>query len=590
MARTHIHLRVPVVVSLTLVLLLTPLIPFTAAAQAPVANVFTSVNGTVFGYSAEWTLDATDEAPDGILLNAGEAMIALGDMATDPGPEAIYEENFSSFPNIIDRGPTPDGGYYGLAWGQTNAGQWMHVIFRAMYAPGTSTPVIVLVATPEGTLDQVVASLQGVTANGIPVLDGLDVAATLATFEADGPAGAPVFTGGQASRPSPTEASTTTGTEVAGPAGTLFSWSDAWAYEPMEGMPASIVVLYGIQVPASLMIFEGAAGQGVDEMWAEYSSTGGEILDEGLAPDGGSYEISFNESDPVMGGGPSYTFTRAYPSDPSPILVSLIITGTDFGPSLAAARAVTTNGISILEGVDDAALMAVFENNGPTGTSIFTGGEAPASTDATGSGGGTESGGTSMRDVIASVPGLPQRNSDPTPEAEDESSYTSEMFDYTLAWENSWVPDQDGSEVNEDDGYDYFLLTSGASDDVMASVLGTEWDDEYRADDYIEYWASDEYVEENFLDGTEVLLVDGGRSSGAVVYVGPWSEDDPGLRVIIYEIVNIDGDVRIDPSFAAPLADFEDRYEDATQSITVNGDPVFGYFSTDEIMDELPDD
>lgn len=561
----------------------------------PTAGEFTSVNGTVFGYPGDWTPD-TEQQPDGVQLLAGEATLVVGDLAEDQDPAALFNQLASTLPQIVDQGAAPDGGYYGLAYGQDNAGRDYYMLFRFLYAEGTGTPVIVVLAAPATTFADSLTLAHGITANGQPVLDGLDDAAVLATFDNGGPTGAPIFTGGQASQPAPTDAPAeppvATGNEMTGPAGTLFSWSDAWSYQQLEGMPPSAVILLGIEVPATIMIFEGAAGQDVDTFWAEYSSTGGEVIDEGQSPDGGYYEVSYNEASasPVGSTTPSYTLTRAYATETAPVLVSVIINGEEFTPSLTAARDVTVNGVSILDGVDDAALVATFENGGPAEAAIFTGGEAPAPGSEPGNDPGGE-GVASPRDIVANVPiGLPEDSTE-RGQAQEEgapATYTSEMFGHTLAWGESWVPYEDAPNINEADGYEIFALQADGTGTGAFSLFSAAWDTDLEARDYIEYWSSDEFVQENFPEGTEVVLVDSRGNSGAVVYLGPQEEGDPELWVTIYEVVNVDDEIRLEPTLVAPLSDFEDVYDDAVQSITLDGDEVLGYFSTKEIVDELP--
>lgn len=555
------------------------------------AGEFESVNGTVFTYPPDWSVDPDMSSPDGIQLLAGDATLVVGDFAEDLDPEAVFNQLSSGLAAVIDQGPTPDGGYYGLALGQDNAGRDVYMFFRYLYAKDTGTPVILVLAAPADSFADSLALAHGVTANGQPVLEGLDDAATIATFENGGPTGAAIFTGGQASGPVPTEEPTplaVSGNEITGPAGTLFAWSDAWTYEQVEGMPPSAVILYGVEHPASIMLFEGGAGQGVDELWDGYSSTGGQVLDEGQSPDGGYYEISYNDvsDSPIGSSGPGYTLTRAYAAEPAPILVSVMITGEDFEPSLEAARDVTTNGISILEGVDDEALIAVFEEQGSTGTAIFTGEEpsTPGTSDQPGDNPQTTQP-TSPRDIIARVPtGGPE----PTPVESDEgSSYTSELYGYVVEWHGQWEVYDDWTEVDPETGYDTLALRT--PDDSAAIVIsGVAWDDQYSVDDYVTYWSSEEYLSKYQPEGTEVILADASRRSGAVVLVGPASEDDDEPWVTVFEVQVIDRELEVDVSFFAPVDGFGTAYEDALASVTLDGDEAIGYFSTDEIVAALP--
>ncbi len=531
---------------------------------------FESVNGTVFTYPPDWSVDPDMSSPDGIQLLAGDATLVLGDLAEDQDPEALFNQLSSTLPAVIEQGPTPDGGYYGLALGQDNAGRDVNILFRFLYATDTGTPVIVMLATPADSFADSLALARGVTANGQSVLEGLDDAAAIATFENGGPTGAAIFTGGQASEPVPTDEPTplpVSGNEITGPAGTLFAWSDAWTYEQVEGMPPSAVILYGVDLSASIMMFEGGAGQSVDDLWDGYSSTGGRVLDEGQSPDGGYYEISYNEvSDSSIGSsGPSYTLTRAYAAEPAPILISVMITGEDFEPSLEAARDVTTNGISILEGVDDEDLIAVFEEQGSTGDS--SSGEVP---------------GASPRDVLANVP-----VGRTAPSTVQDGTYTSDLYGYTVEWDGPWEVYDDWTQVDTETGYDTLALRT--PDDSAAIVIsGAAWDDQYSVDDYVTYWTSDEYLKEYQPEGTEVLLSDASRRSGAVVLVGPASEDDDEPWVTVFEVQVVGGELEIDVSFFAPVAGFETAYEDALASVTLDGDELIGYFTTDEIVAELP--
>lgn len=201
----------------------------TTPVNSAAGNEFESVNGTVFAYPADWSADPSMSAPDGIQLQAGDATLVLGDMAEDQDGETLFNDLTSTLPQIVDQGPTPDGGYYGLAYGQDNGGRNFYILFRFLHAAGTGTPVVVMLAAPTDTFGESLTLAHGVTANGQPVLEGLDDAVTLATLEGGGPTGEPVFTGGQASDPVPTEepAPSAVGTEIEAPSGTLISWTEA---------------------------------------------------------------------------------------------------------------------------------------------------------------------------------------------------------------------------------------------------------------------------------------------------------------------------------------------------------------------------
>ncbi len=70
--------------------------------------------------------------------------------------------------------------------------------------------------------------------------------------------------------------------------------------------------------------------------------------------------------------------------------------------------------------------------------------------------------------------------------------------------------------------------------------------------------------------------------------VGPASEDDDEPWVTVFEVQVVGGELEIDVSFFAPVAGFETAYEDALASVTLDGDEPIGYFTTDEIVAELP--
>ena len=107
-----------------------------------------------------------------------------------------------------------------------------------------------------------------------------------------------------------------------------------------------------------------------------------------------------------------------------------------------------------------------------------------------------------------------------------DGAYTSEMFGYTIAWDEHWTVYEEWVTADEDAGYDSYALETTDSGYAAINIHGAAWDDEYTVDDYVAYWESDEFLEEYQPEGTEVILADGTRRSGAVVLVGPASEDD----------------------------------------------------------------
>jgi hypothetical protein len=424
-----------------------------------------------------------------------------------------------------------------------------------------------------------------ITIDGAPLWGDIDPAAIVDQFEAVTGYIVPETAGAQPSAPTTTDAPATSGTGTTAPAGTLISWTDAWIYEPMEGL-TSIVALYGVDVPATLWIYEGPAGQSVDAAWAEYSSTGGTVLDEGQTPDGGSYEVSMNEADAMFGGGPSYTLTRAYESDAAPIIASLIISGTDLQPSLEAARDVTTNGVSILDGVDDSTLIATFENEGPSGAAIFNGGEPsmPISEAPVANEPAVEP--VSPEYILDNLPASLL----PAPVETSGASYISDQFGYTLEWSDTWTPYDEGITADTEEGYDSYTLSSQGVGVGAINVYATAAGDQYGPTDYVDYWASEQFLDEYQANGTQVVLADSTRRSGAVVLVGPLSDDDPALWVTVYEIAVIDGALQIETSLMAPLEDIETVYDDAQNAITLDGEAVVGFFTTEEIVAALPAD
>lgn len=543
----------------------------------------TLTHGSVIGYQDYWTEEA-DSTADIFRATSGDGLFLAGDYPAGTPLGTVWDELcpvLAGMGSIIEQGVEPEGSIYALMILPNEDGSQRHGLARVLYAHKSEIPVFAILIAPADTFSIALGEADGVGVNGIRAFEDLDQDALLASLQSGGTPG-----GQETGQPGGGGEQATLGS------GTVVTWSEPWGDPYIEPNSVNLMTDDGtvfnvIAWPASEHTAESAAALTPAGQYTVY--------DRGPEANGGYYQLSGQTIfDPNLGDERTFfAYSRAWPSaDGQWVIATQLQSMTPFFSRdlMSIPASITLDGTSLWGDVDAAAIIAIAEEAGVDMSSeevAVTETPEPASTTAPETPEPASSAapgqGTSPRDVIANQPrGLPKRDEAP------EGAYVSDQFGYTVEWADHWSIYEDWTDANAEEGYDAFALET--TDDGYAAIIihGAAWDDAYTTDDYVAWWTSDEFLEEYQPDGTEVILADASRRSGAVVMVGPASDTDDELWVTVYEVAVIDRELKVESSFVAPLDGFEVAYEDARASVSMDGDEVVGFFTVEEIMDELP--
>lgn len=545
----------------------------------------TLTNGTVVGYDTYWYPEPDSSAELFRATTSDDALFQATDFGAGTPLGTVWDELcpvLADLGLIVSQEIGPEDSIDALMTIPVDGGGENWGVARVNYGYGTDVPVMGLLIAPAETFSIALGDASGLGFNGMKVFEDIDADAVLATLEGGAP---------------PAQE---TGTQEATlGSGAVVTWSEPWgdAYiEPNSvNLTTADTTVFNVDAyPVTEQTLESAVAL---TPAGEYT-----VFDSGPDVNDGLYQLSgVSMFDPMAGEVRTwFVYSRVWPSadgqwiiatqlqsmtpfftrDLSSIPGSITLDGQPLWADMDVAAIVDT---VVAAGIDMSSEEPVAPSAQETGS---TSAETPEAgnteeTSTTGSS-SSEVPGTSPRDVLANVP-----VGRTVPRAVQDGSYTSDLYGYIVEWAEPWEVYDDWTEVDTETGYDTLALRT--PDDSAAIVIaGAAWDDQYSVDDYVTYWTSEEYLTEYQPEGTEVILADASRRSGAVVMVGPASEDDDEPWITVFEVQVVGGELEIDVSFFAPVAGFETAYEDAIASVSLDGDELIGYFTTEEIVAELP--
>ncbi len=130
-------------------------------------------------------------------------------------------------------------------------------------------------------------------------------------------------------------------------------------------------------------------------------------------------------------------------------------------------------------------------------------------------------------------------------------------------------------------GTDSLLLIWGGDAFALMFVDFSAAED-LAPDDLVEYWISDEYLEENSDPDVEILLDDSSRSSGAVLTRDYLSEGDEAI--ILKEAVLMgDGETLAVATLISTPNMYGEIYGDAEGDVVIDGEAAVSVFTQDDV-------
>lgn len=165
-----------------------------------------------------------------------------------------------------------------------------------------------------------------------------------------------------------------------------------------------------------------------------------------------------------------------------------------------------------------------------------------------------------------------------------DTEYVSPQFGIEVVWDDRWVFDSEYLEqpigTDEENGEDWITLVWGGGTGGDITVAVSELDD-FEPAQIIEYWESDEYVDQFEASG-EVLLAESSDDRGAVLIL----LDDGEEGIVIYReavCLSPECDQVAFIMVVSSVVDASDVIADAEEGIEIEGETATGMFSTREI-------
>lgn len=169
-----------------------------------------------------------------------------------------------------------------------------------------------------------------------------------------------------------------------------------------------------------------------------------------------------------------------------------------------------------------------------------------------------------------------------------ESEYVSPQFDVDVVWDDRWAFDAGASDEpigsDEANGEDWISLAWENGDSGTISISISEVDD-FAPEQLVEYWESDEYMDDIGVAGEVVLSEASDDRGGALILV-----DDGGEGVVVYqEVICLSRacDQIAVVNVTTSAFDAADLIADAEEGIEIDGEAATGVFSTRQINREL---
>jgi hypothetical protein len=217
-------------------------------------------------------------------------------------------------------------------------------------------------------------------------------------------------------------------------------------------------------------------------------------------------------------------------------------------------------------------------------------------------GGSTSTSSTGQEDVPTDItetgnrgqlPDIPTQGDDPqgsgSADAEElglvsESEYVSPQFDVEVVWDDRWVFDGEAIDEaigsDEANGEDWISLVWANGDNGTISISISEVDD-FAPEQMVQYWESDEFMDEIGVAGEVVLSEASDDRGGALILV-----DDGGEGQVVYqEVICLSRacDQIAVVNVSASAFDAADLIADAEEGIEIGGEASTGVFSTRQI-------
>ena len=173
----------------------------------------------------------------------------------------------------------------------------------------------------------------------------------------------------------------------------------------------------------------------------------------------------------------------------------------------------------------------------------------------------------------------------------DETSYESPQYGYSVTWDDPWVinPGDEQAVISDtSSGQDSVYIATEDPTYALLSVTGLVSNGTTAAQ-VADTWSSQDFLDQYTGEGTEVLLADSSRKGGAVVTYGPLKSNENVDVVIVREVVSFDGgDTLVLLTLVSPADDFAEIYDSVQEAVQLDGGQSMGFFTTDEVLDELP--
>lgn len=169
-----------------------------------------------------------------------------------------------------------------------------------------------------------------------------------------------------------------------------------------------------------------------------------------------------------------------------------------------------------------------------------------------------------------------------------DNEYESPQFGITIEWDNIWFVDtnDDSSVVSDEEGlFDTLMLVwDGTGDGLMWIDLTTT--DDLTPEDMVDYWISDEYMEEFADPDAEILLDDSDEVSGSVLYRDYLSDGEE--VIILMEATMLEDEEHMSIVTIMSYTDeFVDVVDDASAGVSVDGGDVVNTFRVRDIENAI---
>lgn len=164
------------------------------------------------------------------------------------------------------------------------------------------------------------------------------------------------------------------------------------------------------------------------------------------------------------------------------------------------------------------------------------------------------------------------------------NEYTSPQFDIDVEWGDTWFIDESDPDAVTSDvagEMDSLMLTWGG-DDFALLFIDISTADGLTPADFVEYWASDDYMAENADPDAEILL-DRSRDANGAVFTRDYLSDGGEVLIVKEAILLEDGEHLAIVTLIATPDMFGDIYADGESDVEIAGGPALDTFSTRQI-------